>query len=115
MIHDLNQRPGLPFADASFDDVVCCVSVDYLTRPVEVFTDIGRVLRPSGRFVITFSNRRFPTKAIWGWAASDDATHQRIVAAYFELSGAFLPAAVEVRISPGLGTDPLYAVWATRT
>ena len=29
----LNTNPTLPFADAVFDDVVCCVSVDYLTRP----------------------------------------------------------------------------------
>ena len=115
VVHDLNERPTLPFADGSFDDVVCCVSVDYLTRPVEVFTDVGRVLRPGGRFVTTFSDRCFPTKAIRGWSASDDATHQHIVATYFELSGAFLSATVEVRVAPGRGHDPLYAVWATRT
>ena len=41
VIHDLNAQPQLPFADASFDAVVCCVSVDYLTRPVEVFRDVA--------------------------------------------------------------------------
>ena len=41
----------LPFADESFDDAVCCVSVDYLTRPVEVFAEVARVLRPGGRFL----------------------------------------------------------------
>ncbi len=55
VIHDLNADPRLPFADATFDAVVCCVSVDYLTRPVEVFTDVARVLRPGGPFVCTFS------------------------------------------------------------
>ncbi len=73
VVHDLNADPTLPFADESFDDVVCCVSVDYLTRPVEVFADVARVLRPGGRFVTTFSNRCFPTKAIRGWLANDDA------------------------------------------
>ncbi len=29
-MHDLNADPELPFADESFDDAVCCVSVDYL-------------------------------------------------------------------------------------
>jgi len=49
LVHDLNTHPTLPFADATFDTVVCTVSVDYLTRPVEVFTDVARVLRPGAR------------------------------------------------------------------
>lgn len=64
VVHDLNVDPALPFPDASFDDVTCCVSVDYLVRPMEVFGEVARVLRPGGRFVVTFSNRCFPTKAI---------------------------------------------------
>ena len=66
-VHDLNANPRLPLADESVDDAVCCVSVDYLVRPVEVFRDVARVLRPGGRFVCTFSNRLFPTKAVRGW------------------------------------------------
>ena len=72
VVHDLNVDPTLPFADDSFDAVVCCVSVDYLVRPIEVFRDVRRVLRPGGPFVCTFSNRLFPTKAIRGWLATDD-------------------------------------------
>ncbi|MDQ1384038.1 MAG: hypothetical protein QOG65_1417, partial [Actinomycetota bacterium] len=64
VVHDLNQDPVLPFADDSFDHATCCVSVDYLTRPVDVFSDVARVVRAGGRFVCTFSNRLFPTKAI---------------------------------------------------
>ena len=60
LVHDLNVDPSLPFADASFDAVTCCVSVDYLTRPLEVFAEVARVLRPSGSFACTFSNRCFP-------------------------------------------------------
>ena len=52
VVHDLNVDPALPFPDASFDDVTCCVSVDYLVRPVEVFGEVARVLRPGGRFVV---------------------------------------------------------------
>ena len=43
VVHDLNAEPRLPFPDESFDAVVCCVSVGYLTRPIEVFTDAVRV------------------------------------------------------------------------
>jgi SAM-dependent methyltransferase len=113
IVHDLNVDPALPFGDDTFDDVVCCVSVDYLTRPIEVFADVARVLRPSGRFLVTFSNRCFPSKAIHGWLAGDDAVHLQIVGIYFELSAAFGDAQYDVRVRPNRGVDPLYAVWAT--
>ena len=49
VIHDLNRDPRLPFEDARFDLVVNTVSVDYLTRPLEVFAEVGRVLKPDAR------------------------------------------------------------------
>lgn len=113
VVQDLNTEPTLPFSDASFDAVTCCVSVDYLTRPVEVFADVARVLRPGGTFVCTFSNRCFPTKAIRGWLTTDDAGRCDLVKRYFELAHAFAAPTINVAIAAGLGSDPLYAVWAT--
>ena len=112
VVHDLNAAPRLPFDDASFDHATCCVSVDYLTRPVEVFRDVGRVLRPSGLFVITFSNRLFPTKAIRGWLMNDSDGHCAIVAQYFAQSGRFEAAKAELRPPLSQPGDPLYAVYA---
>ncbi|CAN5468254.1 class I SAM-dependent methyltransferase [soil metagenome] len=110
LVADLNADPVLPFGDASFDAVVCCVSVQYLTRPTEVFAEVARVLRPDGPFVITFSNRCFPDKAVAAWMAGGDEDHVTLVSAYFECSVDFGP--VEAGASrPGWG-DPLYAVWA---
>jgi SAM-dependent methyltransferase len=111
VVHDLNGQPDLPFTDASFDAVVCCVSVDYLTQPVAVFRDVARVLRPGGPFVCTFSNRCFPTKAIRGWLYSSDEQHCEIVAEYFRQSGGFHDPVVERRTPQGHGGDPLLAVW----
>lgn len=114
VLHDLNADPRLPFESDSFDAAVCCVSVDYLTRPVEVFTDVARVVRAGGPFVCTFSNRCFPTKAIRGWLATSDEQHCTIVSEYFRLAGGWDPPVVELRtprLEPG---DPLYAVWARR-
>lgn len=114
VVRDLNVDPTLPFPDSSFDDAVCCVSVDYLVEPVAVFQEVARVLRPGGRFVVTFSDRCFPTKAIRGWLATDDEQHLQIVNAFFALSGGFGEVRGGLRTPPGRG-DPLYAVWAARS
>ena len=114
VLHDLNADPRLPFADESFDAAVCCVSVDYLVRPIEVFIDVARVVRPGGPLVCTFSNRCFPTKAIRGWLATSDDEHCAVVAEYFRRAGGWSDATVERRTKPDHRGDPLYAVWATR-
>jgi len=112
VVHDLNVEPTLPFAASSFDAVVCCVSVDYLVKPVAVFRDVARVLRASGLFVCTFSNRCFPTKAIRGWLAASDEEHCAIVSEYFRQSGRFGEPTAERRTPLGHRGDPLFAVWA---
>ncbi len=114
VVHDLNADPVLPFADASFDDATCCVSVDYLVQPVAVFAEVARVLRPGGRFVVTFSNRCFPTKVIRGWALASSAGCLDIVQRYFERSRGFAEPTAELRTGLGHPGDPLWAVWATR-
>jgi SAM-dependent methyltransferase len=111
VVHDLNAQPVLPFRSASFDAVVCCVSVDYLVRPIDVFRDVGRVLRANGVFACTFSNRCFPTKAIRGWLASSDEQHCAIVAEYFRSAGRFSKPIVARRTPLGHRGDPLFAVW----
>ena len=116
VVHDLNREPRLPFADAAFDSVVCAVSVQYLTRPLEVFQEVRRVLRPGAPFVVSFSNRCFPDKAVALWRVTDDQEHVGVVSAYFTDStgpgGAW--AAVESFEHAPRQSDPLYAVWARR-
>jgi SAM-dependent methyltransferase len=115
VVHDLNADPRLPFPDGAFDAVVCCVSVDYLVRPIEVFTEVARVLKPRGLFANTFSNRCFPEKAIRGWLLTTDEQHCEIVAAYFRRAGGWDDPLVELRTPPSADGDPLYAVWARRS
>ena len=113
VVHDLNIDPSLPFKDESFDAVTCCVSIDYLTRPIDVLRDAARVLRPGGQLVLTFSNRCFPTKAIRGWLATDDAGHCQIVRRFIELADGFGQPRAELRTPRSWG-DPLYGAWASR-
>ncbi|WP_295698609.1 methyltransferase domain-containing protein [Lapillicoccus sp.] len=114
VVQDLNADPGLPFEDATFDAVLCCVSVDYLTRPVEVLAEAARVLRVGAPLVITFSNRCFPSKAVHGWLATDDVGRCDVVAAYVEATGMFDEPVATLRTPsrPDYRGDPLYAVVA---
>ncbi len=114
IVHDLNADPRVPLDNESVDDVVCCVSVDYLTQPIEVFRDVARVLRPGGRFVCTFSNRLFPTKAVRGWLYADDEHRTAIVAGYFRDSHVFGSPTISRRTPIDHRGDPLFGVWATR-
>ncbi|HEV8440249.1 MAG TPA: methyltransferase domain-containing protein [Methylomirabilota bacterium] len=113
IVQDLNQAPQLPFGAGEFDAAAICVSVDYLARPVEVFRDCGRVLRPGAPLVITFSNRCFPTKVIAAWRMLDDGGHQELVARYFVEAGNWTDVERLDR-SPGPGSDPLWAVVGRR-
>ena len=111
VVQDLNVEARLPFGDASFDAVVCCVSIDYLVRPVEVLREAARVLRPGGLVVLTFSNRCFPTKAVRGWLAADEDGRVAIVRSYLERAG-FDAVTTELRTERRWGRDPLHAAWA---
>jgi SAM-dependent methyltransferase len=113
VVHDLNATPELPFDDARFDAVTCCVSVDYLVQPIAVFAEARRVLVPGGVMVCTFSNRCFPTKAIRGWLASNDEGRCGIVVEYFREAGGWNEPDVALCTPPDTPGDPLYAVWAT--
>ena len=106
LVQDLNAAPGLPFEDTCFDAAVCTVSVQYLTSPVEVFAEVRRVLRPGGPFVVAFSNRCFPTKAVAIWRYGTDRDHVDLVRAYFANAG----FADVVDRRPPSPDDPLFVV-----
>jgi SAM-dependent methyltransferase len=111
VVQDLNRQPALPFEDDSFDAAVVTVSIQYLTRPVEVFAEVGRVLKPGAPFAVAYSNRMFPTKAVALWRSLNDREHADVIGLYFRLSGVFdQPQAYD--ISPGPYSDPMFVVVA---
>jgi SAM-dependent methyltransferase len=112
VVQNLNREPYLPFEDAAFDGAFCTVSVQYLTQPAVVFAEVARVLRPDAPFVVSFSNRCFPTKAVAAWLAMSDAQHLALVSRYFELAGGWNAITAWQHV-PRRG-DPLYIVWARR-
>lgn len=120
-VHDLNRQPALPFADNTFDAAVCSLSIEYLTRPLAVLVEVHRVLRPGGLFVVSFSERWFPTKAIGLWLQLQPFERLGLVldwlrqAGFSDLASETLrgwprpPGDMYVNRAPF--SDPLYAAW----
>lgn len=112
VVADLNADPTLPFPDAGFDVVLNAVSIQYLTRPVEVFAEVARVLRPGGRSVVAMSHRCFPTKAIRAFHVLPRDGRMALVSRYHELAGGF--ESIEALDRSPEGADPLWIVTARR-
>lgn len=125
-VHDLNADPLLPFETGSFDAVINTVSVEYLTGPLAVFKEVSRILRPEGFFIVTFSNRWFPTKAVRIWEQIHEFERMGLVLEYFLRSGGFkdlhtysirgLPRPHDDKYFPEMiYSDPVYAVWGRKS
>lgn len=112
IVHNLNTHPHLPYDDAQFDAVICAVSVQYLTQPVKVFADVHRILKPDGRFIVSFSNRCFPTKAVAVWLNMSDKQHIALVTRYFELAGDW--AKIQAESKTSRQHDPMFIVSGTK-
>jgi 2-polyprenyl-6-hydroxyphenyl methylase/3-demethylubiquinone-9 3-methyltransferase len=60
---DISYQVGLgeqlPFADASFDIVVCCDVLEHVDNVAQVIQEISRVLKPNGLFFYDTINRTF--------------------------------------------------------
>jgi SAM-dependent methyltransferase len=125
VVQDLNLNPKLPFESNSFDAVICSLSVEYLVDPLVVFAEVGRILQPDGYFILTFSNRWFPTKAINIWKELHEFERMGLVLEYFIRSGGFenlqtysirgLPRPHDDKYFPDMWySDPIYAVWGQK-
>ncbi len=125
VLHDLNANPRLPFDENTFDVVLNTVSVDYMTRPYDVFRDVARILKPGGLFLVLFSNRMFPQKAVKLWKESGEKDRITLVEDFFRASHAFEKPKVFLskgRPRPGddkyahlgIPSDPVYAVYGEK-
>lgn len=125
IVQDLNTDTRLPFADQSFDVVLCNVSVEYLTSPLEIFDEVARVLQPGGHFVISFSNRWFEPKVIRLWTEMNEFERMGLVLEYFRHQDRFdnlgtyairgLSRPEHDKYYGQLAySDPVYAVWGKK-
>ena len=116
VIHDLNANPILPFDDGEFAAVIMTVSMQYLTKPVEVFREVHRILQSDGPFIVIFSNRLFPTKAVYIWRVTSDTEHAELVQHYFSLAGSYAEITfLDCTPQTDEYTDPVYIVMANKS
>ena len=107
-VQNLNHDPVLAMGEFAFDAAMACVGVQYLQQPVAVFAEVRRVLTPGAPFIVSFSNRCFPTKAVAIWQALDTGGKVALVKLYFERSG-FTNISANL-LAAGTAGDPLVAV-----
>ena len=121
-VHDLNNNPMLPLNSHQFDAVICALSIEYLIDPIKIFQEVARVLKPKGLFIVSFSNRWFPPKAINIWKEMHEFERVGLVMEYFLTEGSFknlhthsmrgLPRPIHDKYFPQmLFSDPIYLVW----
>lgn len=119
-VFDLNKEStALPYPSSSFDKVLCQLSIDYLTRPLDVMKEVGRILKPGGRVAIIFSNRLFIQKAVGLWTGADDVDHAYTVGAYLNYCGGGFDTIKAEDLSQRrkgkiITGDPLYVVTAVK-
>ena len=107
-VQNLNHDPQLPLAARMFDAAIACVGVQYLQQPLAVFGEVRRVLVPGAPFIVSFSNRCFPSKAVAIWRALDRGGHSALVKLYLERAG-FTDVCAYLLVD-GTVSDPLVAV-----
>lgn len=52
----VDMEKTLPFLDASFDAVICCEGIEHVFSPFHLFSELQRILRPSGILIVTTPN-----------------------------------------------------------
>lgn len=107
-IQNLNEDAVLPLGNHAYDAALCCVGVQYLQQPLNVFQEVRRVLVRDAPFIVSFSNRCFPTKAVAIWQALDIAGRAALVKLYLERAG-FSAVTVDL-LADGTRGDPLVAI-----
>lgn len=123
---DLNSKPKLPFENEAFDAVVCDLSIDYVIRPLELISEIRRILKSNGILTFSFSNRYFPPKVIRLWVELHEFERMGYVLELLLRTGGFKDFTTysyrgfkrpydDKYSGSTLFSDPLYVVYAKKS
>ncbi|WP_370401985.1 bifunctional 2-polyprenyl-6-hydroxyphenol methylase/3-demethylubiquinol 3-O-methyltransferase UbiG [Sulfitobacter sp. JB4-11] len=108
--YDVGVGEALPYADASFDAVVCVDVLEHVTDLAKVVAEVARVLKPGGMFLYDTINRNWVARLATITVAEDilgllpKGTHDpAMFIKPHELSDALMQAGLQVGPTTGLG------------
>lgn len=116
-VQDLNEDPDIALPreqNVNLDASTCVVSIDYLTKPVEVLESIRARTNEGGKVHLAISNRCFPTKVVGRWLRINEEERLNMVGDYLHWAGWKDIEIVSVVQASWL-KDPLWVVRATKT
>ncbi|EXJ60617.1 hypothetical protein A1O7_04770 [Cladophialophora yegresii CBS 114405] len=101
-------------ADQKLDASTCVVSIDYLTKPLEVLKSIRHHTKEGGKVHLIISNRCFPTKVVGRWLQVDEEDRLAMVGDYLWWSG-WRNIEIQTLVQGSFMTDPLWVVRGENT
>lgn len=111
-VQDLNNDPEVRLpgsTEGALDAATCVVSIDYLSRPLEVLQSIRRQTKEGGRVHLIISNRCFPTKVVARWLKIEEEERLEMVANYLWWSG-WRNIEIQTLVEGSFLNDPLWVV-----
>ncbi len=86
---DVNVPAPLPWPDGHFDAVLIHAAIEYVIRPCELFDEVHRILRPGGRFIISFGNCWVDEKVIRIWTELQEFERPALLLSWLRRQGGF--------------------------
>jgi hypothetical protein len=118
-VQDLNEDPdvrlpqtGSRDQERKLDASTCVVSIDYLTKPVEVLASIRQQTNIGGKVHLVISNRCFPTKVVGRWLSLSEDERLEMVGDYLWWSG-WREVEIVALVEASWMKDPLWVVRGT--
>jgi hypothetical protein len=117
-IQDLNEDPEVKIpqkdGEVKLDASTCVVSIDYLTKPVDVLQSIRRQTNDGGKVHLIISNRCFLTKVVGRWLKVSEDERLEMVGNYLWWSG-WREIEIVTIVKATWMKDPLWVVRGANT
>ena len=119
-IQNFNENQNIPLENESVDYCLMVAAWQYLQYPENISLEISRILKANGKFIISFSNRAFWTKAPNIWTSSDEAQRVEYVQKVLISNGFNKPKVIEkhttnnFKFLPFFNFDPFYCLIAEK-
>ncbi len=119
-IQNFNENQTIPLENESVDYCLMVAAWQYLQYPENISLEISRILKPNGKFIISFSNRAFWTKAPNIWTNSDENQRVDYVRSVLITNGFKEPKIIKKFVSnnfnilPFFNSDPFYCLIAKK-